>query len=683
MTALTQKLLRKRQTKHRLVAAFAFFGVALCLFSSMPVYAVTQTRLKTYLDGGVAPAYDPDFCSGTGGSGAGGQPTIVVDPGHSGKDIQETYADSGLTDHDYPNQYENEEMFYVALQVKKQLKAKNYNVILTKGDDISTDNVSGVDSKGVKEGAKIDASLKERAEVANSMDADLAVSLHDDHSAPWKSFAQVYTQKAGTIYDKDGKETGKKPPLYREGKKGKVEFKDEAVAKKSQVAGHKIVSARAAAEGHKVDNTDVNFAGRGLDPGNIPMVMLFSKVPWVYNEVGGGSGFLDKELLDRYVKGMVNGITAAVPAGAASASTQLTGDNTKDAFDILITKGLEPYQSAGVVGNLLWESGGRLDPKIVEGGSRSDTIVAGKGYGIAQWTSPDRQQGLKDLAKKERKGVGDLGVQLDFLWQELNTGYKGALKSLKASKDVEAATKAFMDDFEKPGKPHLDKRIDLAIRTLKNNGAGAPATGDGDIPSAASGCDGGGGESGSVECNGDGETSGSVSEARQKIVCIAEREFGLWNNKPVLMKPLANTDSSDRNTRSFFKYQLGRTSPKPSISEPWCADFASWVYKQAGVPLKASNNGNVAAVAEMIKIGKAGKDFDYRQKPKVGDLAIFDNGAHVNIVVKVEGNKVSIIGGNEGSRGRGSNYSKVMEGSFTAGGTYGGQRNTGFVGPKD
>jgi N-acetylmuramoyl-L-alanine amidase len=59
-----------RNIKHRLTVAFALFGVGLILYGCMPstVSAVTQQRLKTYLDGGVAPAYDPDFC-GAGSSG--------------------------------------------------------------------------------------------------------------------------------------------------------------------------------------------------------------------------------------------------------------------------------------------------------------------------------------------------------------------------------------------------------------------------------------------------------------------------------------------------------------------------------------------------------------------------------------------------------------------------------------
>jgi N-acetylmuramoyl-L-alanine amidase len=66
--------------------------------------------------------FNTDLC-GTN-SGTTNAPTIVIDPGHSGKNVNVPDAATGLNDHDYRNPNENEEVFYVALKVKKALQSR-------------------------------------------------------------------------------------------------------------------------------------------------------------------------------------------------------------------------------------------------------------------------------------------------------------------------------------------------------------------------------------------------------------------------------------------------------------------------------------------------------------------------------------------------------------------------------
>ncbi len=55
---------------------------------------------------------------------------------------------------------------------------------------------------------------------------------------------------------------------------------------------------------------------RGLAPGNIWIVQLLAKMPWIYNEAGGNSAGIaglnatDKQ---RYANGLVAGAEACVP----------------------------------------------------------------------------------------------------------------------------------------------------------------------------------------------------------------------------------------------------------------------------------------------------------------------------------------------------------------------------------
>lgn len=210
------------------------------------------------------------------------KPIIVLDPGHSGSDIDTIDAATGLRDHDYPNIPEITEVFAVVQLVKNKLEADGYTVIMTKNS--ARDNVS----------------LRKRADIANNANALLAVSIHNDHSAKWDNFAQVYVQQVG---------------LYRQTKDGKkITFDNEAVAQKSQQYGQIFAQEREKAEGRSVSVTNISFAGRlGLDPGNIPLVQLFATVPWVYNEVGVDGDLLSPEKLNIYAQGIINAIKKSVP----------------------------------------------------------------------------------------------------------------------------------------------------------------------------------------------------------------------------------------------------------------------------------------------------------------------------------------------------------------------------------
>lgn len=296
---------------------FGFMAVFIALFS---VYSTSPA----YADGdpGAIHQYRNDsseykFCGATATDDTNGNgSTVVLDPGHSGTDKTIVDPDTGLHDHDYPNDNENEEMFYVALLVKAQLQKDGYKVVLTKGDNIKTD-VKSVTDPEVAKGAKLDASLRARAEVANGANAAIAVSLHDDHGQSWENFAQIFVQR------EDG---------YRIGTKGKVTFsslhKDaKDIAAKSQEYGKKFEAARSAAEGRDAKITVNSFDNRpGIDPGNMAMVEMFSNVPWVYNEIGASpkGKFLSDTYLKKYAQGVIKGIEASVPKGGNEDGSQGT-----------------------------------------------------------------------------------------------------------------------------------------------------------------------------------------------------------------------------------------------------------------------------------------------------------------------------------------------------------------------
>jgi hypothetical protein len=98
------------------------------------------------------------------------------------------------------------------------------------------------------------------------------------------------------------------------------------------------------------------------------------------------------------------------------------------------------------------------------------------------------------------------------------------------------------------------------------------------------------------------------------------------------------------------------TKYSEEISEPWCANFVSWVFNQMGRPLKNPNSGSwripgTYTLREYYKstdhLMMAGSNYS----PKVGDVMLYDNpspfGQHTNIVIKNKDGIVTTIGGNE------------------------------------
>ena len=70
------------------------------------------------------------------------------------------------------------------------------------------------------------------------------------------------------------------------------------------------------------------------------------------------------------------------------------------------------------------------------------------GFGIAQWTTPDRKENLWNYAQSKGKSVGDLDTQLEFLNDELESKYKGVVAELKNAKDVGSAAVTVLKKFE-------------------------------------------------------------------------------------------------------------------------------------------------------------------------------------------------------------------------------------------
>lgn len=176
---------------------------------------------------------------------------------------------------------------------------------------------------------------------------------------------------------------------------------------------------------------------------------------------------------------------------AATLGTTLLGsDNVSKAFNYFLQKGLSPIATSGLIGNLMEESS--VVPQKVQGGSLAPTppIDANTGWGIAQWTGVTIQQNLVASANSQNRKVDDLGFQLDFLWQQLNsnpTYYE--LPQLKAATSPAQAADIFEAGFERAGSPNLSVREADAQQAFTQFG-GNPVTSGGatGVTATSGGC---------------------------------------------------------------------------------------------------------------------------------------------------------------------------------------------------
>ena len=179
-------------------------------------------------------------------------------------------------------------------------------------------------------------------------------------------------------------------------------------------------------------------------------------VKWRGQDDGDGSGA-------KNVSGWPLALAPVI--GSSSAQGNITGSDAI-IWSFLKEKGLNDFAIAGLMGNLFAESG--LKPNIlqhpfktklnhtdesyttaVDNGSYTNFVKDEAGYGLAQWTYWSRKQALLNYAKSAGKSIGDIYMQLNYLWQELQD-YQSVMSVLKNAVSVRQASDVILIKFEQP-----------------------------------------------------------------------------------------------------------------------------------------------------------------------------------------------------------------------------------------
>lgn len=167
-------------------------------------------------------------------------------------------------------------------------------------------------------------------------------------------------------------------------------------------------------------------------------------------------------------------------------------------WDALRGAGLSAAGAAGLMGNLKAES--NLDPENVQNtfesrmgytdqgytsevdyGVYKEFAGDGAGYGLAQWTYHTRKAALLEYAKSQKKSIGDLDMQLDFLLRELREDYPALYAQLCSVEDVRTASDAVLTQFERPAdmsEAVKSKRAGFAAEFLRDFGGTADPVAD-------------------------------------------------------------------------------------------------------------------------------------------------------------------------------------------------------------
>ena len=151
-----------------------------------------------------------------------------------------------------------------------------------------------------------------------------------------------------------------------------------------------------------------------------------------------------------------------LPPGTGS----LTGNtNAEKVFNYLVSYGFTPQAAAGVIGNLMQESG--VNPNSNQHGG-------GPGRGIMQWgTGPgsgQRWDALTAWAQASGKDPRSLDTQVEWMMKEMHQ--RGTFKRLKGLTNVKAATDLFEKEMEGAGTPMMENRYKHAADALASFGGG-------------------------------------------------------------------------------------------------------------------------------------------------------------------------------------------------------------------
>lgn len=345
-------------------------------------------------------------------------------------------------------------------------------------------------------------------------------------------------------------------------------------------------------------------------------------------------------------------------------TTVSTTSDEETIWNFLYQKLGNAYGVAGLMGNLKAESAlrstnlqntyekslGMTDDQYtaaVDAGTYTNFVKDGAGYGLAQWTYYTRKQNLLNYAKTQKVSIGNLNMQLDFLWKELSESYTGTLSALKKAASVKDASDVVLTQFERPknqddtvkatrasyGQTYYDKYAKKTTTTTTTTTV----------------------------------TTNLCTAA--KVIAVAAAEVGYKEkaSNSSLDSKTANAGSANytKYARDFDqKYPKWYNGKKNGYA--WCDMFVDWCfltafgYNKALSLLCQPEYSCGAGCTHSLQYYKAKGQF-YTKNPKPGDQIFFgtslSNSSHTGLVESVDSKYVYTIEGNTSNQVARKSYS--------------------------
>lgn len=169
--------------------------------------------------------------------------------------------------------------------------------------------------------------------------------------------------------------------------------------------------------------------------------------------------------------------------GAGGDAGDIGKGDTNGLMSSLMAAGTTKQGAAAIVGHLSGESNlnhlassAGYTPDQIKKMDRNQFIHMKGGFGLAQWTTVDRKEGLWDYTHGD---VLNRQKQMDFIVYEMKTKFPDVWKAVCDNKiSLEQAVKIVQDEYEKPakGKERTAVRMQAAQEAYNNYKAPAPQT---------------------------------------------------------------------------------------------------------------------------------------------------------------------------------------------------------------
>ncbi len=313
--------------------------------------------------------------------------------------------------------------------------------------------------------------------------------------------------------------------------------------------------------------------------------------------------------------------------------------NEEKIWNFLICKGMNAYGTAGLMGNLYAESG--LNPKnlqnffekklgmtdaaytkAVDSGSYDNFIRDSAGYGLAQWTFWSRKENLLQFSLSRKVSIGDLEMQLEFLYKELSDCYNGVLEVLKNASSVKEASNAVLLQYERPadhGSSVQSKRASFGQKYYDKYAKKEEG----------------------------GKINMTESQLRQKVISVLQGWIGR-----------KESDGSHKEIIDIYNAHkpLAR-GYAVKYTDAWCATCVSAAAIVAELTDIIPTECGCSAMIELFKkLGSWEENDAYTPEP--GDCIFYDwqdngigdntgNPDHVGVVEKIVGSTITVIEGNK------------------------------------